>query len=140
MLMQHSGMSAKGEPRNVVNGLIPRPLLKEYTQEDCVHRVLQGAVPDVAYTDPGHGREMIVELKFINPATEIPPTHGGAEKDGTGVPGLGPPARQGTTHGRTFRRHHRVAVVVEPDLTCRALGRARPSSGLNLSLMIGSRF
>ena len=23
-------------------------------------------VPDVAYTDPGHGREMIVELKFIN--------------------------------------------------------------------------
>ncbi len=66
MLMQHSGMSAKGEPRNVVNGLIPRPLLREYTQEDRVHRVLQGAVPDVAYTDPGHGKEMIVELKFIN--------------------------------------------------------------------------
>ena len=65
MLMQHSGMSAKGEPRNVVNGLIPRPLLREYTQEDQVHRVFQGAVPDVAYTDPGHGREMIVELKFI---------------------------------------------------------------------------
>jgi hypothetical protein len=60
-------MSAKGEPRNVVNGLIPRPLLREYTQEDRVHRVLQGAVADVAYTDPGHGREMIVELKFINP-------------------------------------------------------------------------
>ena len=31
-----------------------------------MHRVFQGAVPDVAYTDPGHGREMIVELKFIN--------------------------------------------------------------------------
>jgi len=30
-----------------------------------VHRVFQGAVPDVAYTDPGHGREMIAELKFI---------------------------------------------------------------------------
>ena len=29
-------------------------------------------------------------------------------------PPLGPPARQGTTHGRTFRPHHRVAVVVEP--------------------------
>jgi hypothetical protein len=29
MLMQHSGMSAQGEPRNVVNGLIPRPLLRE---------------------------------------------------------------------------------------------------------------
>ena len=25
-----------------------------------------------------------------------------------------PPARQGSTHGRTFRPHHRVAVVVEP--------------------------
>ncbi len=49
MLMQHSGMSAIGEPRNVVNGLIPRPLLREYTQGDCVHRVFQGAVPDVAY-------------------------------------------------------------------------------------------
>ena len=59
-------MSAKGEPRNIVNGMIPRPLLREYTQEDRVHRVFQGAVPDVAYTDPGHGREMIVELKFIN--------------------------------------------------------------------------
>jgi hypothetical protein len=47
-------------------------------------------------------------------AREIPPTHGGAEKDGTGVSGLGPSARQGTTHGRTFRPHHRVAVVVEP--------------------------
>ena len=49
MLMQHSGMSAKGEPRSVVNGLIPRPLLRDYTQEDRAHRVLQGAVPDVAY-------------------------------------------------------------------------------------------
>ena len=31
-----------------------------------MHRVFQGAVPDVAYTDPGHGKEMIVELTFIN--------------------------------------------------------------------------
>jgi hypothetical protein len=30
-------------------------------------RVLQGAVPDVAYTDPGDGKEKIVELRFINP-------------------------------------------------------------------------
>ena len=65
MLMQHSGMPAKGEPRNIVNGMIPRPLLRDLTQEDRVHRVFQGAVPDVAYTDPGHGKEMIVELKFI---------------------------------------------------------------------------
>ncbi len=56
MLMQHSGMSAKAEPRNVVSGLIPRPLLGDYTQEDRVHRVFQGAVPDVAYYDPGHRR------------------------------------------------------------------------------------
>ena len=67
MLMQHSGMSAIGEPRNVVNGLIPRPLLREYTVtlEGRVHRVFQGAVPDVAYTDPGRGKETIAELKFI---------------------------------------------------------------------------
>ena len=32
-----------------------------------MHRVFQGAVPDVAYTDPGHGKDMIVELKFMNP-------------------------------------------------------------------------
>ena len=30
-----------------------------------MHRVFQGAVPDVAYTDPGRGKEMIAELKFI---------------------------------------------------------------------------
>jgi hypothetical protein len=30
-----------------------------------VHRVFQGAVPDVAYTEPGHGKDMIAELKFI---------------------------------------------------------------------------
>jgi hypothetical protein len=65
MLMQHSGMSAKGEPRNVVSGRIPRPLLRDRTQEDRVRRVVQGAIPDVAYTDPGDGKEKIVELKFI---------------------------------------------------------------------------
>jgi hypothetical protein len=45
-------------------------------------------------------------------AREIPPTHGGAEKDGTGVSGPGPSARQGTTHGRTFRPLHRLAVLL----------------------------
>ncbi len=75
-----------------------------------------------------------VIIKNLEPeyAREIPPTgtHGGAEKDGTasGVSGLGPPAtgsgRQGTTvpvartrprgRTRTFRPHHRLAVVVEP--------------------------
>ena len=64
--MQFSGVPAKGEPRNVVNGQIPRPLLREHTQDDSAHRVLQGAVPDVAYTNPSDGQEKIVELKFIN--------------------------------------------------------------------------
>ena len=64
--MQHSGVSAKGEPRNVVNGLIPRPLRREIEQGDHMNRVFQGAVPDVAYTDPRDGKERIVELKFIN--------------------------------------------------------------------------
>ena len=48
-----------------MNGLIPRPLLREYTQEGQVHRAFQGAVPDVAYTDPGHGKETIAQQKFI---------------------------------------------------------------------------
>ena len=65
-MMQFSGVPAKGEPRNVVNGQIPRPLLREHTQDDSAHRVLQGAVPDVAYTNPSDGQEKIVELKFIN--------------------------------------------------------------------------
>ena len=30
------------------------------------HRVFQGAVPDVAYTNPGDGKERIVELKFTS--------------------------------------------------------------------------
>ena len=66
--MQHSGVSAKGEPRSVVNGLIPRPLWRDIEQGGRVHRVFQGAVPDVpvAYTDPRDGKERIVELKFIS--------------------------------------------------------------------------
>jgi hypothetical protein len=139
--------------------------------EDCVHRVFQVAVPDVAYTDPGHGKETIVELIFM--ATKlnaqvtgiiknlqnmhekslplVAPT--GARRrmeleyqDWARLQGRGPRtgaarasglerrkcAENGVSHtdGRTFRPHHRVAVVVEPwDLSP---GRARPSSGLNL--------
>ncbi len=48
---------------------------------------------------PGHHQEPPEH------AREIPPAHGGAEKDRAGVSGLGPSARQGTTHGRTFRPH-----------------------------------
>ena len=38
------------------------------TQGDRVHRVLQGAVPDVAYTNPGDGKEKIAELKLSTSA------------------------------------------------------------------------
>ncbi len=40
-------------------------ILREYTQEERVHRVLQGAVPDVAYTDPGHGRDTIQQRAWL---------------------------------------------------------------------------
>jgi hypothetical protein len=67
-MMQFVGMKARTEPRNVVNQHVPARLLRDLTMEDRAqwHRRLQGAIPDVAYTDPGHGREVIVELKCIN--------------------------------------------------------------------------
>ena len=67
-MMQFCGMKARTEPRNVLNQHVPARLLRDLTMEDRAqwHRRLQGAIPDVAYTDPGHGREMIVELKCIN--------------------------------------------------------------------------
>jgi hypothetical protein len=67
-MMQFVGMKARTEPRNVVNQHVPARLLRDLTMEDRAqwHRRLQGAIPDVAYTDPGHRREVIVELKCIN--------------------------------------------------------------------------
>ena len=61
------GMKARTEPRNVVNQHVPARLLRDLPREDRAqwHRRLQGVIPDVAYTDPGHGREMIAELKCI---------------------------------------------------------------------------
>jgi len=65
-MMQFSGMKARGEPKNVLNQFVPQRLLRDDTQGEELNRVLQGAVPDVAYTNPGDGKEKIVELKFIN--------------------------------------------------------------------------
>jgi hypothetical protein len=56
-----------------MNRHIPQRPLRDAThsqwqwQRDRVNRrrVPQGAVPDVAYTDPGDGKERIVELRFI---------------------------------------------------------------------------
>ncbi len=55
----------------MVNQHVPARLLRDLPQEERAqwHRRLQGAIPEVAYTDPGHGREMIVELKCINMGT-----------------------------------------------------------------------
>jgi hypothetical protein len=49
-----------------VNRFGPQRLLRDATQRERLTRVLQGAVPDVAYTDPGDGKEKIAELRFIN--------------------------------------------------------------------------
>jgi hypothetical protein len=73
LMMQFSGVSARVEPRSVMNRHIPQRPLRDAThsqwqwQRDHVNRrrVPQGAVPDVAYTDPGDGKERIVELRFI---------------------------------------------------------------------------
>jgi hypothetical protein len=67
-MMQFVSMKARTEPRNVVNQHVPARLLRDLPREDRAqwHRKIQGAIPDVAYTDPGHGREMIAELKCIN--------------------------------------------------------------------------
>ena len=64
--MQFNGVPARAEPRNLVNRHVPERLLRDATQDGRVHRMLQGAIPDVAYTDPRDGKEKIAELKFIN--------------------------------------------------------------------------
>ncbi len=69
-MMQFVGMKARIEPRNLVNQHVPLAarLLRDPPREDRAqwHRRLQGAIPDMAYTDPGHGRDMIAELRCIN--------------------------------------------------------------------------
>jgi hypothetical protein len=61
---------------------------------------------------PGHHQEPPEH------AREVTLAHGSANEDGTGVSGLGPPARQGTTHGGTQRPPLEwgggCAAVVEP--------------------------
>ena len=49
-----------------MNQFVPQRLLRDTTQGERLSRVLQGAVPDVAYTNPGDGKEKIVELRFIS--------------------------------------------------------------------------
>ena len=64
--MKLSGVSVRVEPRNMVNGLVPRTLMRDPTQKQLLQRALQGAIPDMEYTDPKHGRKKIVEFKVIN--------------------------------------------------------------------------
>ena len=35
-------------------------------QNQLVHQMLQGAIPDLAYIDPETGKEKMVGVKFIN--------------------------------------------------------------------------
>ena len=65
-MMQFSGVPARAEPRNVMNRHVPERLLRDATQGGRAYRMLQGAIPYVAYTDPMDGKEKIAELKFIN--------------------------------------------------------------------------
>ena len=51
----------------MVNQFVPQRLLKDPAQGLHAQRVLQGAVPDMEYTDPSDGKTKMVELlKFIN--------------------------------------------------------------------------
>ena len=66
LILKISGVPAKVEPRNLVNGFVPRPLQRDPAQNRLVNRALQGAIPDQAYEDPKDGTWKIVELKVIN--------------------------------------------------------------------------
>ncbi len=50
--MKLSGVSVRVEPRNMENGLVPRTLMRDPTQNQLLQRALQGAIPDMEYTDP----------------------------------------------------------------------------------------
>ena len=52
LIMKLSGVSVRVEPRNMVNGLVPRTLMRDPTQNQLLQRALQGAIPDMEYTDP----------------------------------------------------------------------------------------
>ena len=63
--MQTSGMQAKLEPRNLLNGFVPRTLQHDPSQQQATW-ALQGAMPDLAYDDRTDGKWKIVEFKGIN--------------------------------------------------------------------------
>ena len=48
-----------------VRRALRQPLQRDPTQGERVQRVLQGAVPDLEYTDSSDGKQKMVELKFI---------------------------------------------------------------------------
>ena len=49
----------------MVKQFVPQRLLRDPAQGHHALRELQGAVPDMAYTDPSDGKTKMVELKFI---------------------------------------------------------------------------
>jgi hypothetical protein len=49
-----------------VSRFVPQRLLRDPAPGQPAQRALQWAVPDVAYTDPGDGKEKTIELKLIS--------------------------------------------------------------------------
>jgi hypothetical protein len=61
----------------MVNPFVPHALLRDPTQGQLVQRVLQGAIPDQVYTDPGDGREKMVEFKWLSTSAPRGTSSGG---------------------------------------------------------------
>jgi hypothetical protein len=59
---------------------------------------------------PEHARE-VTRDRAVHVHSGGRPAHGSARENAAGISGLGPPARQGTTHGRTQRPPSGVADV-----------------------------
>ncbi len=47
-----------------MNQFVPQPLLRDPMKDQLVQRVLQGAIADLVYTDPGDGRENLKMVEF----------------------------------------------------------------------------
>ena len=69
---------------------------------------------DIAMIGTKLNAQVIIKNLQSSHAREVTPAHGSASEVGARIPGLGPPARQRTAHGRTQRPPSGVADVVEP--------------------------
>ena len=65
LLVKIHGIRVRVEPRNQLNGFIPRTFRPGLTGAEA-SRILQGAIPDIVYYDPKDGKQRVVELKLHN--------------------------------------------------------------------------